>query len=99
MASFDTFSVDGDAPAASRSFDDDGYGGFDSYTAFSSADTPPYHGSSGGGFPAGYGEEEVTVDHVSHSVDSSDPFGFGSDQDPNQGYSPAAPFGLSKKYK
>ncbi|CAI9087499.1 OLC1v1021577C1 [Oldenlandia corymbosa var. corymbosa] len=90
MASFDSFSVDGDAPSATRSFDDESYGGYDSYTAFSSADTPPFHGSSGGGFPPSFGEEEVTVEH---SVESPDPFGFGSNQDPDQGYSPAAPFG------
>lgn len=92
MASFDTFSIDGEDPAAAattRQLDDGGYVGYDSYT-FSSADAPPYHSSGGGGFPAGYGEgeeeEEVTVDHISHSVNSQDPFGFGADQD-------ATPFG------
>ncbi|KAL3519723.1 hypothetical protein ACH5RR_017872 [Cinchona calisaya] len=90
MSSFDTFSVDGEDPATTRQFDDGGYGGYDSYTAFSSADTPPYHssgGGGGGGFPAGY-EEEETVDHVSHSVNSPDPFGFSADQG-------ATPFGSS----
>ncbi|KAL3522245.1 hypothetical protein ACH5RR_015079 [Cinchona calisaya] len=79
MASFDTFSVGGDDPAMTRKFDDGGYGAYDSYTAFSSADTPPYQSSGGGGFPAGYEEgEEVTVN-------SPDPFEFGADQ--------ATPFG------
>ncbi|KAJ8545549.1 hypothetical protein K7X08_018132 [Anisodus acutangulus] len=66
MASFDAFSMDGDspAPAASTPFDDGG-----SYA-------PPFHGS--GGFGGDY-EEEVTVEHVSHTVDSPDPYGFGSD--------------------
>ncbi|XP_073149805.1 clathrin light chain 1-like [Henckelia pumila] len=68
MASFDAFSMDGDA--AARPFDDGGedytaYG--DSYTAFS-ADTPPY---SAAPYTPSYGDaEEVTVDHVN----SPDPF-------------------------
>ncbi|KAM3285141.1 clathrin light chain 1 [Capsicum chacoense] len=72
MSSFDAFSMDGDspAPATSTPFDDGDYGG-GSYTA----DTPPFH-SSGGGFGGDY--EEVTVEHVSHTVDSPDPYGFGS---------------------
>lgn len=99
MASFDTFSMDGEEPGATRSFDDSSYGGggggYGSYAAFSGADTPPYHaGGSGGGFQGEY-EEEVTVDHISHSVNSPDPFGFGSDPDPNHGYSQSTPFGDS----
>lgn len=95
MASFDTFSMDGEEPEATRSFDDGSYGGYGSYTAFSAADTPPFHGGgSGGGFPGEF-EEEVTVDHVSHTVDSPDPFGFGSDSDPNLSYSQPTPFGGS----
>ncbi|KAK3005391.1 hypothetical protein RJ639_016795 [Escallonia herrerae] len=90
MSSFDTYSIDGaDSPVpSSRPFD-----GYDSFSAFSSAaaadgyspavDPPPYGGA--GEF------DEVTVDHVSHSVDSSDPFGFGSDPTPN--YSESSPFG------
>ncbi|KAJ8549587.1 hypothetical protein K7X08_033294 [Anisodus acutangulus] len=73
MASFDAFSMDGDspapAPATSTPFDDGDYDG-GSYV-------PPFHGS-GGGFGGDY-EEEVTVEHVSHTVDSPDPYGFGSD--------------------
>ncbi|KAK4361099.1 hypothetical protein RND71_020051 [Anisodus tanguticus] len=75
MASFDAFSMDGDspapspAPATSTPFDDGDYDG-GSYA-------PPFHGS-GGGFGGDY-EEEVTVEHVSHTVDSPDPYGFGSD--------------------
>ncbi|KAL3377298.1 hypothetical protein AABB24_003617 [Solanum stoloniferum] len=80
MAAFDAFSMDGEAPApaASTPFDDGDYDG--SYTAFSNADTPPFHGS--GGFGGDY--EEVTVEHVSHTVDSPDPYGYGSDSFPNQ---------------
>ncbi|MCD7459941.1 hypothetical protein HAX54_042356 [Datura stramonium] len=80
MATFDAFSMDGEAPApaASTPFDDGDYDG--SYTAFSNADTPPFHGS--GGFGGDY--EEVTVEHVSHTVDSPDPYGFGSDSFPSQ---------------
>ncbi|KAK6124406.1 hypothetical protein DH2020_041826 [Rehmannia glutinosa] len=75
MASFDAYSMDGDASA--RSFDDGGYTTYDdSYAAFSSADTPPY---SAPAFTPEYGDtEEVTVDHVN----SPDPFGFGSDPQP-----------------
>lgn len=82
MASFDAFSMDGEAPApapaASTPFDDGDYDG--SYSAFSNADTPPFHGS--GGFGGEY--EEVTVEHVSHTVDSPDPYGYGSDSFANQ---------------
>ncbi|XP_004232846.1 clathrin light chain 1 [Solanum lycopersicum] len=80
MAAFDAFSMDGEvpAPAASTPFDDGDYDG--SYTAFSNADTPPFHGS--GGFGGDY--DEVTVEHVSHTVDSPDPYGYGSDSFPNQ---------------
>ncbi|KAL2475461.1 Clathrin light chain 1 [Abeliophyllum distichum] len=77
MASFDAYSVDGDG---TRQFEDGGYTGYDeSYTAFSSADTPPYSAASGGGvYTPEYGEsEEVAVDHV----DSPDPFGYGSNHD------------------
>ncbi|KAK3018864.1 hypothetical protein RJ639_004429 [Escallonia herrerae] len=88
MSSFDTYSIDGaDSPVpSSRPFD-----GYDSFSAFSSAatadgyspavDPPPYGGA--GEF------DEVTVDHVSHSVDSSDPFG----SDPSPNYSESSPFG------
>ncbi|OIT05753.1 PREDICTED: clathrin light chain 1-like [Nicotiana attenuata] len=75
MASFDAFSMDGEspapAPAASTPFDDGDYGSYEE-----SSFTPPYHAS--GGFGGEY-EEEVTVEHVSHTVDSPDPYGFGSD--------------------
>ncbi|XP_027111756.1 clathrin light chain 2-like [Coffea arabica] len=91
MASFDTFSIDGEDQATTRQFEDGGYGGYDSYTAFSSADTPPYQSGGGGGFPAGYEEEEVTVEHVSHSVNSSDPFGFEADQEAAPFEGPGAP--------
>ncbi|KAK6149866.1 hypothetical protein DH2020_017391 [Rehmannia glutinosa] len=72
MASFDAYSMDGDASA--RSFDDGGYTTYDdSYAAFSSADTPPY---SAPAYTPEFGDtEEVTVDNVN----SPDPFGFGSD--------------------
>ncbi|CAI9772852.1 unnamed protein product [Fraxinus pennsylvanica] len=70
MASFDAFSMEGDSPA--RAFNDGGYAAYDEgYAAFNMPDTPPY--------TTEFEESEyVTVDHVSHSVDSSDPFGFGS---------------------
>ncbi|XP_022845678.1 clathrin light chain 2-like [Olea europaea var. sylvestris] len=70
MASFDAFSLDGDAPGLA--FNDGGYTGYDEgYAAFTMPDTPPY--------TTEFAESEyVTVDHVSDSVDSSDPFGFGS---------------------
>lgn len=76
MASFDAYSVDGDASAGS--FDDGGYTTFvdDSYAAFSSADTPPY--SAPAYTPEYGGTEEVTVDHVN----SPDPFGLGSNNQP-----------------
>ncbi|CAN4078968.1 unnamed protein product [Withania somnifera] len=99
MASFDAFSMDGPAPApapsASTPFDDGDYDG--SYTAFSNADTPQFHGS--GGFNGDY-NEEVTVEHVSHTVDSSDPYGFGSDSFPDQTDSFEAPIsnGNGKPY-
>ncbi|XP_060192887.1 clathrin light chain 1-like [Lycium barbarum] len=75
MASFDAFSMDGDsspspAPATSTPFDDGDYDG-GSYA-------PPYHGGSGD-YEEEEEEEEVTVQHVSHTVDSPDPYGFGSD--------------------
>ncbi|CAI9756517.1 unnamed protein product [Fraxinus pennsylvanica] len=83
MASFDAYSTDGDG---ARQFDDGGYTGYDeSYTAFSSADTPTHSAAGGGGYTAEYGEtEEETVDHV----DSPDPFGHGSNPNPD-------PFGSS----
>ncbi|KAH0701535.1 hypothetical protein KY285_015813 [Solanum tuberosum] len=68
MASFDSFSMDGDdsvATAASPSFHDGEY---------SAVDTPVY--------------EEVTVDHVSHTVNNPDTYGFGSGQ--------STPFGDSE---
>ncbi|KAK6793301.1 hypothetical protein RDI58_006754 [Solanum bulbocastanum] len=68
MASFDSFSMDGDdsmATAASPSFHEGDY---------SAADTPVY--------------EEATVDHVSHTVNNPDPYGFGSGQ--------STPFGDSE---
>ncbi|KAL8460367.1 hypothetical protein ACS0TY_032048 [Phlomoides rotata] len=75
MASFDAYSVDGDATAGS--FDDGGYTTFDdSYAAFSSADTPPY---SAPVYTPEYGDtEEVTAD----PVNSPDPFGLGSNDHP-----------------
>ncbi|CAI9760307.1 unnamed protein product [Fraxinus pennsylvanica] len=78
MASFDAFSMDGDASA--RAFDD---GRFTGYAAFTMPDTPPYSAGGGDGvYTTEFEESEyVTVDHVSHSVDSSDPFGFGSSPD------------------
>ncbi|KAL8192487.1 hypothetical protein R6Q57_027672 [Mikania cordata] len=72
--SFDTFSVDGEESTtipASGQFDEGYFDTNDSYSNFSNVDTPSYQ------FPAG-GE------HVSHeSVDSPDPYGFGSHQDPD----------------
>ncbi|KAI3456312.1 hypothetical protein Pfo_012975 [Paulownia fortunei] len=84
MASFDAYSMDGDASA--RSFDDGGYTTFDdSYTAFSSVDTPPY---SAPAYTPEYGDtEEVTVDHVN----SPDPFGFGSNPTQSFGSSGSVP--------
>lgn len=99
MASFDAFDMDGlapaPAPATSTPFEDGDYDG--SYTAFSNADTPPFHRS--GGFSGDY-NEEVTVEHVSHTVDSPDPYGFGSDSFPNQTDSFGAPIsnGNGKTY-
>ncbi|KAL3627702.1 hypothetical protein CASFOL_029065 [Castilleja foliolosa] len=85
MASFDAYSVDGDAPAGS--FDDGGYTAYDeSYTAFSTADTPPYNAPA---YTPEFGASEVTVDHV----DSPDPFGFGSD--PQQPFGSADPVPIS----
>lgn len=74
MASFDAYGMDGDASA--RPFDEGGYASYaDSYTAFSSADTPPY---SGAAYTPEYGDaEEVAVDHFN----SPDPFGFGSNNE------------------
>ncbi|KAG8365475.1 hypothetical protein BUALT_Bualt18G0108600 [Buddleja alternifolia] len=72
MASFDAYSVDGDAPA--RSFDDGGYD--DSYTAFSSADTPPY--SAAAYTPEHHDSDDAEVDHVS----SADPFAYASSNEP-----------------
>ncbi|KAI3466650.1 hypothetical protein Pfo_023313 [Paulownia fortunei] len=75
MASFDAYSMDGDVSA--RPFDYDGNTAYDeSYSAFSSADTPPY---SAAAYTPEYAEsEQVPVDHVN----SSDPFGFGSNTEP-----------------
>ncbi|XAR59143.1 hypothetical protein NMG60_11014809 [Bertholletia excelsa] len=84
MSAFDSFSNDGEGPVrtSSHPFDDDGsYGGFESF----SAGPPPYQGD---GIAGDY--EEVTVEHVSHSVNSPDAFGFGSD--PNQEYAQSSPF-------
>lgn len=65
MASFDD--------AAARPFDYDGNTGYDeSYTAFSSADTPPY---SGADFSPEYVESEQLPED---NANSSDPFGFES---------------------
>lgn len=88
-SSFDTYSIDGEDSTipSSRPFDD-GYGFDDStYSNFSSATVPPPFGS--GAFP----DNEVTVDRVSHSVDSSVPYGFGLDPRPN--YPESTPFGSS----
>ncbi|XP_071714495.1 clathrin light chain 1-like [Rutidosis leptorrhynchoides] len=70
-ASFDTFSVDGEESTTIQSSGqfDEGYfdnNNNDSYSNFTTADTPPYQ------FPAD-GEHE--------SVDSPDPYGFGSHPD------------------
>ncbi|VFQ58906.1 unnamed protein product [Cuscuta campestris] len=83
MASFDAFSMDGDQTPTTTPFDDGGYGG---YSAFS-ADTPPYQ--SAGGLSEDY--VEVSAEHASHSVDSPEPYRFGSD--PYQGH--PTPFGSS----
>lgn len=72
MASFDAYSVDRDA--AARPFEEGGYAAFDdSYAAFSSGNVPPHSA-------AAYGSEfvESEVVQVNH-VNSSDPFGFGTD--------------------
>ncbi|CAI9266327.1 unnamed protein product [Lactuca saligna] len=75
MSSFDTFSVDGEESTAipsSGQFDEGYFDNNDSYSNFSTADTPAYQ------FPA-------DGEHVSHqSVDSADPFGFGSNPDADQ---------------
>lgn len=63
MASFHSFSMDGDDSAAAP------------------AVTPPLH--DGVGYSTAV-TPEVTVDHVSHTVDNPDPYGFGSDPYPNQ---------------
>jgi len=74
--SFDTFSVDGEESSTtippSGQFDEAYFdNNNDSYSNFSTADTPSYQ------FPAD-GEQ------VAHeSVDSPDPYGFGSNQDPD----------------
>ncbi|KAG8385605.1 hypothetical protein BUALT_Bualt03G0062500 [Buddleja alternifolia] len=75
MASFDAYSMDGDASA--RAFDDGGYTAYDeSYSAFSSADTQPY--AAPAAYTPEYGDaEEVTVDHENNS----DPFGYGSNHE------------------
>lgn len=83
MASFDAFSMDGDQTPTTTPFDDGGYGG---YSAFS-ADTPPYQ--SAGGLSEDY--VEVSAEHASQSVDSPEPYRFGSD--PYQGH--PTPFGSS----
>ncbi|XP_031127494.1 clathrin light chain 1-like [Ipomoea triloba] len=85
MASFDTFSMDGEHATATSPppFEDGSYGG---YSAFSS-ETPPYQ-------PAAELSEdyvEVTAEQASETVDSPDPYRFGSD--PFQGQ--ATPFGSS----
>nr|GMD91870.1 clathrin light chain 1-like [Ipomoea batatas] len=85
MASFDTFSMDGEHVTATSPppFEDGSYGG---YSAFSS-ETPPYQ-------PAAELSEdyvEVTAEQASETVDSPDPYRFGSD--PFQGQ--ATPFGSS----
>lgn len=77
-ASFDTFSIDGEDSTSTRPpFDDD----YSSYSSFAPADTPPFHSSTGG---AGFD---------SATVDSPDPYGFGSD--PNSSYSQTSPFDSS----
>ncbi|XP_051136125.1 clathrin light chain 2-like [Andrographis paniculata] len=72
MESFDAYSADGDE--AARPFENGGgYSAFDdSYTVFSSVDTPPH---SAAPYASELGESEnLQVNHA----DSSDPFGFGS---------------------
>ncbi|XP_019175419.1 PREDICTED: clathrin light chain 1-like [Ipomoea nil] len=83
MASFDTFSMDGEHATPPPPFEDGSYGG---YSAFSS-ETPPYQ-------PAAELSEdyvEVTAEQASETVDSPDPYRFESD--PFQGQ--ATPFGSS----
>ncbi|KAI3680687.1 hypothetical protein L6452_35460 [Arctium lappa] len=74
MSSFDTFSVDGEESTtipSSGQFDEGYFDNNDSYSNFSTADTPAYE------FPA-------EGEHVPHqSVESPDPFGFGSHPDPD----------------
>ncbi|KAL6958308.1 hypothetical protein U1Q18_042811 [Sarracenia purpurea var. burkii] len=94
MSTFDSYSNDGEdsTRTATHPFDDDGYDSqrfdetYSSYTA--AADPPPYEG---GVFAADY--EEVAIDHVSHSVNSHDTFGFGSDPSPE--YAQPSPFSSS----
>lgn len=74
-SSFDTFSVDGEESTTIQSSGqfDEGYfdNNNDSYSNFSTADTPAYQ------FP-------TDGDHITHeSVDSPDPYGFGSNPDPD----------------
>lgn len=83
--SFDSFSHDGEDMLRTSSHpfgDDDGDGGYDSYSGgyTSAADPPPFSG----GFSGGY------EDHVPHSVNSPDAFGFGSD--PSSDYAQSSPF-------
>ncbi|KAA8519821.1 hypothetical protein F0562_014089 [Nyssa sinensis] len=109
MSSFDAYSNDGEdvTTASARPFDDDGYIGYDprlpsqrfdgSFFAAAGAadddhysaseDPQPYHG---GGFHA---DDEVSVDHVSHSVHSPETYAFSSDPAPD--YSQTSPFSAS----
>ncbi|KAK6133386.1 hypothetical protein DH2020_032850 [Rehmannia glutinosa] len=72
MASFDAYSMDGDTSAHPFDYEGNAAYGDDSYSAFSSVETPPYSAAE-------YVEsEQVPVDHVA----SSDSFGFGSNTEP-----------------
>ncbi len=83
-SSFDTFSIDGEDSTipSTRPFDDDYMGSYSNFDgSYPAAVTPPpFHSSVD------------TVDHATHSVESPDPFGFGSD--PNS-YSQPSPFDSS----
>ncbi|KAL3643379.1 hypothetical protein CASFOL_014194 [Castilleja foliolosa] len=76
MASFDAYSLDGDAPAPS-SHD----GGYTAYDESYSADTSTYNGPA---YTSEFGASEVTVE-------SPDPFGFGSDSQQPLGSSNPVP--------
>ncbi|KAK6154696.1 hypothetical protein DH2020_008944 [Rehmannia glutinosa] len=71
-SSFDAYSMDGETSAHPFDYEGNAAYGDDSYSAFSSVETPPYSAAE-------YVEsEQVPVDHVA----SSDSFGFGSNTEP-----------------